>query len=126
MLGMIGKLFMSGATGGVSLQAIAIALAVAFAAGGTSTGIVVSKFYTAADEKEQIVRLEKQIEARDAAAAANSKALAETKGKLDVLDRVTNDLKRKVSDGDCFVDDDVDAVLDLLGQSKSAASSGRH
>ncbi len=109
-----------------TLQLTGAIAGIAFLMGTASGGAVVGKFYVAKEQAAKIKTLETQIAAKDAAAEANSKALAATQGKLAVLDGVTNGLRAKISSGDCFVGDDVDAVLDLLGQSKSAANPAGH
>lgn len=109
---------------GLGIKGAAIAVGIAFAAGNISGGVVTSKFFVASEERARIVELNTKLAAKDAAAQANSKALVETRAKLAVLDGVVDGLQKKVSDGDCFVGDDVDAVRDLLGQSKSVANPG--
>jgi mannose/fructose/N-acetylgalactosamine-specific phosphotransferase system component IID len=105
------------------LKGMAIVGAVCLAVGTTGGAVVTSKFYVASAERQQITNLNTQIAAKQAAYDANSAALKATQDKLNVMDGVVNGLKAKISSGDCFVGDDVDAVLDLLGQSKSAAST---
>lgn len=86
-----------------------VAVAIGFGAGWKTR----DAFCDAAEAKAQVAQLQRQINARDAAERANNELADKQAAEISDLERQADDLRGKISAGECFSVDDVSRLRGL-------------
>lgn len=95
------------------IKNIIIASTIAFLVGGIAGWRVEAWRSNAAFYKAQVVNLQTQLKARDAAAKKDAKQIEQDQQQIDELKRKADDAENRISPGQCLDSDDADRVRDL-------------